>query len=161
MASFFTAIGVNHFRRKVPEMITVRGLLRTATTSYRQSAKFAIPLRTPRLFVYTKRWYAQSWDNNQPNKDIDAHLKVQRLLDEIQSHPGVASKLRAVSEIMVSKGLANDSAPPGPWQVVKILTDKDVRKAMAEFKDELSKSGIELGPDQLGPLMTVLGMEKK
>ena len=32
---------------------------------------------------------------------------------------------------------------------------------MKEFKSELQKSGIQLGPDQLGPLMTVLGLEKK
>ncbi|SCU77800.1 LAFA_0A03444g1_1 [Lachancea sp. 'fantastica'] len=138
-----------------------RGVVRAFRTSSFKLATNQVSLRASGISITRKRCYAQSWDNNRPNKDIEAHLKVQGLLDKIQSHPNVASKLREVSEIMVSKGLANDSAPPGPWQVVKILTDKDVRRAMAEFKEELAKSGIELGPEQLEPLMAVLGMEKK
>lgn len=39
--------------------------------------------------------------------------------------------------------------------------DKDIREAMQKFKSEMDKSGINLGPDQLGPLMKVLGIEKK
>ncbi|SCU90175.1 LANO_0D07844g1_1 [Lachancea nothofagi CBS 11611] len=138
-----------------------RQLFRSIAPSAQYFSRLGANLRRPLLAVSSRRHYAQSWDNKHPNKDIDAHLKVQKLMDDIQSHPNVALKLRAVSEIMVSKGLASDDSPPGPWKVVKILTDKDVRKAMFEFKEELQKSGIELGPDQLGPLMSVLGMEKK
>lgn len=124
-------------------------------------------LRVPSISLrstgISQRWYAQSWDGKQPNDQIEAHLKVQKLMDDIHAHPQVTEKLEKVSKIMVDKGLANGDAskPPGPWQMVKILMDKDLKKAMAEFKDELQKSGIELGPDQLGPLMTVLGIEKK
>ncbi|CUS20701.1 LAQU0S01e12662g1_1 [Lachancea quebecensis] len=139
-----------------------KGLLRSArAVSFRQPAFPRATVQVTGPLLNVKRCYAKSWDGNNSSPDVEAHLKVQKLLDDIQQHPGVAAKLHAVSEIMVSKGLANESAPPGPWQVVKILTDKDVRKAMGEFKAELEKSGIELGPDQLGPLMTVLGMEKK
>lgn len=130
-------------------------------TTFAPCHLLATPIYTTRPLASLRRSYAQSWDNKKPNQDIEAHLKVQKLLDDIQRHPEVAAKLRNVSELMVSKGLANDSSPPGPWQVVKILTDKEVRAAMSEFKTELEKSGIELGPDQLGPLMSVLGMDKK
>ncbi|SCU83018.1 LADA_0C09230g1_1 [Lachancea dasiensis] len=142
-------------------MNSLRSLSRRLTPSICQHVRYTLNSQRPTTSAQFYRSYAQSWDERKPNKDINAHLQVQKLLDEIQSHPNVAAKLREVSEIMVSKGLANESAPPGPWQVVKILTDKDVRKAMSEFKEELANSGIEVGPDQLGPLMTVLGMEKK
>lgn len=109
------------------------------------------------------RWYAQSWDNRNPNEKIDAHLKVQKLMDDIHSHPRVMEKLEVVSQVMLKKGLANENEaePLGPWQMIKILMDKDLKVAMGDFKEELQKAGIDLGPDQLGPLMTVLGIEKK
>lgn len=111
----------------------------------------------------TQRYYAQSWDGRQPNDKVDAHIKVQQLMDKIQSHPIVMEKLEKVSQIMVTKGLASDDSakPLGPWQMIKILMDKDLKIAMSDFKQELEKSGIELGPNQLGPLMSVLGIEKK
>lgn len=62
---------------------------------------------------------------------------------------------------MVSKGLVDENNPPSPWQMIKILTDKEVRNAMAEFKVALEDAKIELGPDQLGPLLTVMGIDKK
>ncbi|CAI4039229.1 hypothetical protein SMKI_07G2070 [Saccharomyces mikatae IFO 1815] len=124
-------------------------------------------LRNP-YWNYAKRNYAQSWDNRQPNEKIDAHIKVQKLMDEINSKPNVLEKLEHVSNIMIDKKLVNlDTASASeentikPWQMIKILMDRDLRHAMKEFKLELEKSGIQLGPDQLGPLMTVLGLEKK
>ncbi|GAV55664.1 hypothetical protein ZYGR_0AY00560 [Zygosaccharomyces rouxii] len=140
-----------------------RGLFaarRFAPVSFRA---FQRPSVTVRATTFSQRWYAQSWDGKQPNDQIEAHLKVQKLMDDIHSHPKVTEKLENVSKIMLDKGLANGdgSKPPGPWQMVKILMDKDLKNAMAEFKQELQNSGIELGPDQLGPLMTVLGIEKK
>ncbi|AQZ14418.1 YGL041W-A [Zygosaccharomyces parabailii] len=136
------------------------------------STKIVTPLtlrvvRSPNLnnkaITLSSRWYAQSWDNNQPNDQIEAHLKVQKLMDDIRSHPQVTEKLEKVSQIMIDKGLANSDStkPPGPWQMVKILMDKDLKNAMSEFRQELQNAGIELGPEQLGPLMTVLGIEKK
>lgn len=124
---------------------------------------FHRPLLVPRATTLSQRGYAQSWDGKQPNDQIEAHLKVQKLMVDIHSHPKVTEKLENVSKIMVDKGLSNEdgSKPPGPWQMVKILMDKDLKNAMAEFKQELLNAGIELGPDQLGPLMTVLGIEKK
>ncbi|SCW00961.1 LAFE_0D01970g1_1 [Lachancea fermentati] len=139
-------------------------ILAYRTAVRRVAPRFVIPGRLFNVLSAnksSKRWYAQSWDNKQPNKDVDAHIKVQQLLSDIQSHPNVLEKLNNISELMMSKGLANESAPPGPWQVIKILTDKEMRVAMSQFKEELQKSGIEIGPDQLGPLMTVLGMDKK
>ena len=89
-------------------------------------------------------------------------------MDEINSKPNVLEKLEHVSNIMIDKKLVNlDTASASeentikPWQMIKILMDRDLRHAMKEFKLELEKSGIQLGPDQLGPLMTVLGLEKK
>lgn len=115
------------------------------------------------LSTVSRRTYAQSWDDRNPNEKVDAHLKVQKLMDDIHSHPKVMEKLNAVSEIMISKGLANEnpSKPLGPWQMMKILMDKDLKAAMGDFKSELEKAGISLGPEQLSPLMTVLGIEKK
>ncbi|QLQ79847.1 hypothetical protein HG537_0C04960 [Torulaspora globosa] len=115
------------------------------------------------LLSCSVRTYAQSWDGRKPNEKIEAHMKVQKLMDDIQAHPKVMEKLNAVSEIMISKGLASeDSAKPvGPWQMIKIMMDKDLKIAMNDFKTELENAGIDLGPDQLGPLMTVLGIEKK
>lgn len=109
------------------------------------------------------RTYAQSWDGRKPNEKIEAHMKVQKLMDDIHAHPKVMEKLNVVSEIMISKGLAseNSAKPLGPWQMIKILMDKDLKVAMNDFKTELESAGIDLGPDQLGPLMTVLGIEKK
>lgn len=119
----------------------------------------------PRVAVSNSftRNYAQSWDGRNPNDKIDAHMKVQRLMDDIHSHPRVMEKLNVVSDIMISKGLAseNSAKPLGPWQMIKILMDKDLKAAMNDFKSELETAGIDLGPDQLGPLMTVLGIEKK
>ncbi|CAI1995922.1 hypothetical protein SEUBUCD646_0G02230 [Saccharomyces eubayanus] len=130
-------------------------------TNYTQSLRRTSP-------VYAKRNYAQSWDNRQPNDKIDAHIKVQKLMDEINSKPNVLEKLEEVSNIMIEKKLVNldgtsatEENTMKPWQMIKILMDKDLRHAMKEFKSELQKSGIQLGPDQLGPLMTVLGLEKK
>lgn len=111
----------------------------------------------------TIRWYAQSWDSRNPNEKVEAHLKVQKLMDDIHSHPRVMEKLEIVSQVMLKKGLANEdqAEPLGPWQMIKILMDKDLKVAMGDFKQELQKAGIDLGPDQLGPLMTILGIEKK
>lgn len=124
-------------------------------------------LRRP-FWIYPKRYYAQSWDNRQPNDKIDAHIKVQKLMDEINSKPNVLEKLEQVSNIMIEKKLvnldttsANEETTMKPWQMIKILMDRDLRHAMKDFKSELEKSGIQLGPEQLGPLMTVLGLEKK
>ncbi|EHN02427.1 YGL041W-A-like protein [Saccharomyces cerevisiae x Saccharomyces kudriavzevii VIN7] len=123
-------------------------------------------LRTTFL-VHPKRNYAQSWDDRQPNDKIDAHIKVQKLMDEINSKPSVLEKLEHVSNVMIEKNLidldaaTNEGNTMKPWQMIKILMDRDLRHAMKEFKSELEKSGIQLGPDQLGPLMTVLGLEKK
>lgn len=84
-------------------------------------------------------------------------------MDRIHSHPNVMQKLEKVSEIMIQKGLVTEDAtkPLGPWQMIKVLMDKDLKTAMSEFKEELNKANIQLGPDQLGPLMSVLGIEKK
>lgn len=89
-------------------------------------------------------------------------------MDEINSRPNVLEKLERVSNIMIEKKLvnldatsANEETTMKPWQMIKILMDRDLRHAMKEFKSELEESGIQLGPDQLGPLMTVLGLEKK
>lgn len=121
--------------------------------------------RAPRLPLtrVTTRTYAHSWDGKNPNEKVEAHLKVQRLMNDIHSHPKVMEKLNVVSEIMISKGLANENPtkPLGPWQMMKILMDKDLKVAMNDFKSELENAGINLGPEQLGPLMTVLGIEKK
>lgn len=111
--------------------------------------------------LLTRRHYAQSWDSKQPNDKVDAHIRVQKLLDQIHEHPQVVVKLNKFSELMVSKGLVDEKNPPGPWQMIKILTDKEVRNAMAEFKVALEDAKIELGPDQLGPLLTVMGIDKK
>ncbi|CAR29372.1 hypothetical protein ZYGR_0AD00540 [Zygosaccharomyces rouxii] len=140
-----------------------RGLVFARSIAPVSLRTFQRPLVGLRPTTVSQRWYAQSWDGKQPNDQIEAHLKVQKLMDDIHKHPRVAEKLENVSKIMLDKGLANgdESKPPGPWQMVKILMDKDLKNAMAEFKQELQDSGIELGPDQLGPLMTVLGIEKK
>lgn len=126
------------------------------------SRAFNIAQRVSVSKVITRN-YAQSWDGRNPNEKVEAHLKVQKLMDDIHSHPKVMEKLNVVSEIMISKGLAseNPTKPLGPWQMIKILMDKDLKEAMNEFKSELENAGINLGPDQLGPLMTVLGIEKK
>ncbi|SCV00531.1 LAMI_0G05666g1_1 [Lachancea mirantina] len=126
-------------------------------------ARYAGTTVAPRWAVLTTfqtRRYAQSWDNRNSNEQIEAHIKIQKLLDSIQANPKVFSKLNSISELLYSKGLVNEETAPGPWQMIKILTDKDVRQKMVEFREELEKAGIELGPEQLGPLMTVLGMNK-
>ncbi|KAL3229508.1 Uncharacterized protein RNJ44_01644 [Nakaseomyces bracarensis] len=114
------------------------------------------------------RFYAQSWDNKVNNDKIDAHIKVQQLMDRIHSNPEVMQKLEKVSQIMIEKKLVNNDNHDAngersfkPMQMIKILMDKDLRLAMNEFKGSLDKAGIQLGPDQLGPLMTVLGIEKE
>ncbi|CAI4488739.1 ASN_collapsed_G0020090.mRNA.1.CDS.1 [Saccharomyces cerevisiae] len=119
-------------------------------------------------WISPRRFYAQSWDDRQPNDKIDAHIKVQKLMDQINSRPTVLEKLEKVSNIMIEKKLvnldgtsANEENTMKPWQMIKILMDRDLRHAMKEFKLELEKSGIQLGPEQLAPLMTVLGLEKK
>lgn len=141
----------------------LRGLVFAKTIVPVSLRAFQRPTVGLRATSFSQRWYAQSWDGKEPNDQIEAHLKVQKLMDDIHSNPKVTEKLENVSKIMMDKGLANGdgSKPPGPWQMVKILMDKDLKNAMTEFKQELQNSGIELGPDQLGPLMTVLGIEKK
>ncbi|AET41172.1 Dpc13p Ecym_7342 [Eremothecium cymbalariae DBVPG len=106
--------------------------------------------------------YATSWDKSPEN--LDAHLKVQKLMAEIQAHPNITSSLDHLSTLMKDKGLMNPESENGPltaWQMIKIMMDKDVREAMRDLKAQLEKSGISLGPDQLAPLMNVLGLNKK
>ncbi|QEU59205.1 hypothetical protein KDRO_B04710 [Kluyveromyces lactis] len=124
-----------------------------AVTSQR-SCRTIIPL------LQNKR-YASSWDKSP--EDLDAHVKVQKLMDEIHSHPSIVESLENLNSIMREKKLIDPESnePPSIMQMVKLMMDKDIREAMQKFKSEMDKSGINLGPDQLGPLMKVLGIEKK
>lgn len=110
--------------------------------------------------LHTRR-YASSWDKSP--KDLEAHIKVQKLMDEIHSHPNIVASLEKLNTVMRDKKLVDPESnePPSVWQMVKLMMDKDIREAMQEFKAEMEKSGIQLGPDQLAPLMQVLGIEKK
>lgn len=105
--------------------------------------------------------FASSWDKSP--EDLDAHIKVQKLMEEIHSHPSIVESLEKLNTVMREKKLIDPESnePPSIMQMVKLMMDKDVREAMQGFKSEMEKSGIQLGPDQLGPLMKVLGIEKK
>ncbi|KAH7608124.1 uncharacterized protein GVI51_D06127 [Nakaseomyces glabratus] len=131
-------------------------------------SRYAGVMRTLPCVRVTQRAYAQSWDNRYNNDKVDAHIKVQQLMDQIHANPAVMEKLEKVSKIMIEKNLinsdnhdANGQRSFKPMQMIKILMDKDLRLAMNEFKSSLDKAGIQLGPDQLAPLMTVLGIEKE
>lgn len=84
-------------------------------------------------------------------------------MDEIHSHPSIVESLENLNSIMREKKLIDPESnePPSIMQMVKLMMDKDIREAMQKFKSDMDKSGINLGPDQLGPLMKVLGIEKK
>ncbi|CAG98213.1 Dpc13p [Kluyveromyces lactis] len=134
-----------------------RSGLRAATfgaVTAQRSCRTIIPL------LQNKR-YASSWDKSP--EDLDAHVKVQKLMDEIHSHPSIVESLENLNSIMREKKLIDPESnePPSIMQMVKLMMDKDIREAMQKFKSEMDKSGINLGPDQLGPLMKVLGIEKK
>ncbi|EDO16167.1 hypothetical protein Kpol_1026p14 [Vanderwaltozyma polyspora DSM 70294] len=140
----------------------LRNILKSSTLS--RAVRLA-PIFKPTSIqsaVVPKRWYAKSWDDRQANNNLEAHLKVQKLMDDINSHPTIVSKLEDIKNIMVEKGLVNSDEDKrlGIKQMINILMDKDLRRAMNELKEELANAGIQLGPDQLGPLMTVLGLEQ-
>ncbi|CDO95755.1 unnamed protein product [Kluyveromyces dobzhanskii CBS 2104] len=126
---------------------------RFVTLPVLRSFKSAVPS------VYVKR-HASSWDK--PPEDLDAHVKVQKLMEEIHSHPSIVESLERLNFVMREKKLIDPEShqPPSIMQMVKLMMDKDIREAMQNFKSEMDKSGINLGPDQLGPLMKVLGIEK-
>lgn len=107
------------------------------------------------------RRFASSWDKSP--EDLDAHIKVQQLMEKINSHPNIVSSMEKLNNVMSKKKLVDTESnePPSVWQMVKLMMDKDVKEAMKELKVEMDKSGIEIGPEQLGPLMKVLGIEKK
>lgn len=134
-------------------------LLRTCLLSRR--TKLFRPSLKNLLIPTFSRTYASSWDK--PPNEVEAHIKVQRLLQDINSHPNVVKSLEVLNKVMIDKKLIDieTGSTPKTWQIVKIMMDKDVRDAMQAFKVELTKSGIKLGPDQLGPLMTVLGIHTK
>ncbi|CCD24592.1 Dpc13p NDAI_0D02780 [Naumovozyma dairenensis CBS 421] len=111
-----------------------------------------------------RRAYAKSWDKlqEQSNDKVDAHIKVNTLLNDITSKPNLAAKLETIQNIMIKRNLVSteDTSKPKVWQMIKILTNKELRSAMEDFKKELAKSNVQLGPEQLKSLMVVLGMEK-
>ncbi|CCC67143.1 hypothetical protein NCAS_0A05850 [Naumovozyma castellii] len=119
-----------------------------------------------RTFSVTRRAYAKSWDNTtqQNNEKINAHIQVDNLVSKIKAEPILTEKLEKIQNIMIEQNLvsnADGTAKPKIWQIVKILTNKELRTAMEEFKSELTNCGIELGPEQSKALMIVLGLEKE
>ncbi|CCE65317.1 hypothetical protein TPHA_0K01850 [Tetrapisispora phaffii CBS 4417] len=115
--------------------------------------------------VIQKRTYAKSWDDKYENEDVSAHLKVQKLLDKIKSSEEVTEKLNKVQKILIEKGLVPKDGPTdlqaNPLQIIKIFMNKELRESMLDLRKAMDKAGIELGQDQIGPIMTVLGMKNK
>ncbi|KAH3901671.1 Dpc13p SCDLUD_001441 [Saccharomycodes ludwigii] len=109
----------------------------------------------------TNRFYATS-PSTFNSKESDELEKVQELMDKIYSNPSVLEKLNEISAIMVEKKYINpDSGSMSPWSMIKVIMDKQVKGAMVELREEMQKCGINIGQDQIGALMSVLGMNGK
>lgn len=113
-----------------------------------------------RKYICFQKNYVNS--SNHSSKDREGHNEVQKLMNEVASHPNVMKAMQTLFKIMENKGLTKDQTDKqlSPWKMVRVIIDKDVRSAMQELRDELKKAGITLGQEQLTPLMKVLGLNK-
>lgn len=70
--------------------------------------------------------------------------------------------LQKTGQLMVEKGLY-DQGNPGKMSVmqqVKLLTDKDIKQSLLNFRSELDKAGIEINASDVENFMSIFQKEK-
>lgn len=88
--------------------------------------------------------------------------RIKELMEQFNKNPSVMEALQKTGQLMVEKGLY-DQGNPGKMSVmqqVKLLTDKDIKQSLLNFRSELDKAGIEINASDVENFMSIFQKEK-
>lgn len=127
---------------------TVGRLTRRALT------KPVVQQKTFLVFKNVPRFYATSANNNDQEF---VQLRIEEILQKINSNPGVSAAFTNLQEILVNKGLVKDDKTEFHYSdYFKLLMDKDVKNALKAVKSAMEEANVLILPEEIDPLLKIL-----
>lgn len=90
---------------------------------------------------------------------ISDDKRMQSLRESIARQPALAAQLEKIGHMLQQKGMVQGKLTA--LQMLRIVFDREIKLELHAFKQELKRAGISLGPEQMGPLLSVLGLQRK
>ncbi|KAK6456643.1 uncharacterized protein RJT20DRAFT_126656 [Scheffersomyces xylosifermentans] len=87
--------------------------------------------------------------------------RVKQFAETLKNNPELSQLLDGFQTLLVNKGIQTAGKPPSLTQMMKMLTDKDIRDHLTKLKDCLEKSNIQINQQDLNALTDYYLSQKK
>lgn len=99
-------------------------------------------------------------NNNEPPSDPQEVFE--KFATTLKNNPELGKLLDGFQKLLVSKGIDSQGKPPSMTQMMKMLTDADIRQHLSKLKDELDRANIQINQKDLSALTDIyLSQQKK
>lgn len=92
---------------------------------------------------------SNSDDFDLSDKDM---IKVQEMVAKLNQHPEIRDILDQFQKLLLAKGF-NPNQPPSFMEMMRLLSQKDVRELASKMKDKFEEAGVKFSPEDMGLFM--------
>lgn len=86
--------------------------------------------------------------------------KAARIISVFRENPDIRASLEDLQSKLAKKGITPDGKQPSLMQMMKLLTDGEVKQSLMSFKSALDKSNIKIDQGDIDALMSMYGLKK-
>lgn len=86
--------------------------------------------------------------------------KAARIISVFRENPEIRASLEDLQSKLAKKGITPDGKQPSLMQMMKLLTDGEVKQSLMGFKSALDKSNIKIDQGDIDALMSMYGLKK-
>ncbi|ORY27464.1 hypothetical protein BCR39DRAFT_538143 [Naematelia encephala] len=90
-----------------------------------------------------------------PPSDPSSNADVQALVEKIRNHTGATEAMYNLKNVFEGKGL-DMTKPPSPFQLMRLVADKEVRGAIQTLVTEFQKAGVEVNMQNMQAMFAKL-----
>ncbi|CCE82869.1 Piso0_002621 [Millerozyma farinosa CBS 7064] len=86
--------------------------------------------------------------------------KAARIISVFRENPDIRASLEDLQSKLAKKGITPDGKQPSLMQMMKLLTDGEVKQSLIGFKAVLDKSNVKIDQGDIDALMSMYGLKK-
>lgn len=132
-------------------------MLRTVVT---RNVRVAVArVSYPRTFTtsYPRKFFGGK--NNDP--PADPKEVFDKFATTLKSNPELGQLLSGFQELLASKGIETNGKAPSMTQMMKMLTDSDIREHLSKLKDALDAADIKINQQDVSALTDIFLNQQK
>lgn len=116
--------------------------------------------RTDGIKIAFNRGYATSLNEKAESLTQEQTQRINDIAQKLRSNPEIKTLLEQFQEILVNNGFKPEN-PPSMFDMIRLLSKKDVKEHLLKLKAELDKANIQFGPEDIQSFMNFYNSQKK